>query len=156
MACGPEVARPTIPYTAAAPMIRTILIYGLLLAAAAVFLQWLEYQYLVRTHATHTYVVLVALAFLGLGVWAGARLFRRPAPPTFTPNTLAQQSLKISERELEVLQRLAAGQSNKQIAQDLDVSPNTVKTHVANLFQKLEVSRRTEAIRRARELGILS
>jgi DNA-binding CsgD family transcriptional regulator len=138
-------------------MIRTILIYGLLLAAAAVFLQWLEYQYLVRTHATQTYVVLVALAFLGLGVWAGARLFHRPAAPaTFTPNTLAQQSLKISERELEVLQRLAAGQSNKEIAQDLDVSPNTVKTHVANLFQKLEVSRRTEAIRRARELGILS
>lgn len=138
-------------------MIRTIFIYGLILAAAAVLLQWLEYQYLVRTHATQTYVVLVALAFLGLGVWAGARLFRRPtAATTFTPNSLAQQSLKISERELEVLRRLAAGQSNKEIARDLDVSPNTVKTHVANLFQKLEVSRRTEAIRRARELGILS
>jgi DNA-binding NarL/FixJ family response regulator len=137
-------------------MLRTILIYGLILAAAAVGLQWLEYQYLVRTHATETYVALVALAFLGLGVWAGARLFRRqPTAVGFTPNTLVQQTLKISERELEVLRRLAAGQSNKEIAQDLEVSPNTIKTHVANLFQKLEVNRRTEAILKGRELGMI-
>lgn len=138
------------------PMLRTILIYGLILATAAVGRQWLEYKYLVRTHATQTYVVLVALAFLGLGLWAGAKLFRQPpASSPFAPNTLAQQSLKISERELEVLKRLAAGQSNKQIAQDLHVSPNTVKTHVANLFQKLDASRRTEAIRKGRELGLI-
>ena len=137
-------------------MIRTIFIYGLLLAALAVGLQWLEFQYVVRTHATETYVVLVALAFLGLGLWAGARLFRR-APPAaeFATNTAAQQSLRISERELEVLGRLAAGQSNKQIAQDLGISPNTIKTHVANLFEKLEVGRRTEAIRKGRELGLI-
>ena len=137
-------------------MIRTILIYGLLLAALAVGLQWLEFQYVVRTHATETYVVLIAVAFLGLGVWAGARLFRR-APPAagFTPNTVVQQTLKISERELEVLRRLAAGQSNKEIARELEVSPNTVKTHLANLYAKLEVSRRTEAIRRGRELGMI-
>jgi signal transduction histidine kinase len=81
-------------------------------------------------------VVLVALAFLGLGIWAGAKLFRR-APPAaeFMPNTAAQQSLRISDRELEVLSRLAAGQSNKEIARELAVSPNTVKTHVANLFE---------------------
>jgi len=137
-------------------MLRTILIYGLLLAALAVGLQWLEFQYVVRTHATETYVVLVALAFLGLGLWAGARMFRRTPPATeFTPNTAVQQTLKISERELEVLQRLAAGDSNKEIAQALAVSPNTIKTHVANLFTKLEVSRRTEAISRARELGMI-
>jgi hypothetical protein len=57
-------------------MIRTILIYGLLLAALALGLQWLEFHYVVRTHATETYVVLIALAFLGLGIWAGSRLFR--------------------------------------------------------------------------------
>ncbi len=137
-------------------MMRTILLYGFLLAALAVGLQWLEFQYVVRTHATETYVVLVALAFLGLGVWAGARLFRRSPPAAeFTPNTLAQQSLRISERELEVLGRIAAGQSNKQIAQELGVSPNTIKTHVANLFEKLEVGRRTEAILRGRELGLI-
>ena len=137
-------------------MWRTILVYGALLAGAAWGLQWLEYQYVVRTHSTETYVVLVALAFLGLGIWAGAKLFRR-APPAaeFMPNTAAQQSLRISDRELEVLSRLAAGHSNKEIARELDVSPNTVKTHVANLFEKLEARRRTEAILRARELGLI-
>jgi DNA-binding NarL/FixJ family response regulator len=126
------------------------------LAALAVGLQWLEFQYVVRTHATETYVVVIAIGFLGLGIWAGARLFRRTPPSTdFTPNVAARQSLKISERELEVLARLAAGQSNKEIARDLQVSPNTVKSHVANLFTKLEVGRRTEAIRKGRELGII-
>jgi DNA-binding NarL/FixJ family response regulator len=127
-----------------------------LLAASAWSLQWLEYQYVVRTHATETYVALVALAFLGLGVWAGARMFRRSPPPKeFKPNTAAQQSLRISDRELEILRRLAAGQANKEIAKELDVSPNTVKTHVANLFVKLEARRRTEAILRGRELGLI-
>jgi DNA-binding CsgD family transcriptional regulator len=136
-------------------VLRTILVYGLLLAALALGLQWLELQYVVRTHATETYVVLVALAFLGLGIWAGARLFRR-APPSSQPNTVVQQTLGISERELEVLKLLAAGQSNKEIARTLDVSPNTVKTHIAKLFEKLEVRRRTEAILRARELGMIN
>jgi DNA-binding NarL/FixJ family response regulator len=136
-------------------VLRTILVYGLLLAALALGLQWLELQYVVRTHATETYVVLVALAFLGLGIWAGARLFRR-APPSSEPNTVVQQTLGISERELEVLKLLAAGQSNKEIARTLDVSPNTVKTHIAKLFEKLEVRRRTEAILRARELGMIN
>ena len=137
-------------------MTRTVLLWALVLAAGAFALQWLEYQYVVRTHSTETYVVLVALAFLGLGIWAGAKLFRR-APPAaeFMPNTAAQQSLRISDRELEVLSRLAAGHSNKEIARELDVSPNTVKTHVANLFEKLEARRRTEAILRARELGLI-
>jgi DNA-binding CsgD family transcriptional regulator len=136
-------------------MLRTILIYGLLLAALAVGLQWLEFQYVVRTHATETYVVLVALAFLGLGIWAGSRLFRRAPPGEFTGNPRVQQTLGISDRELEVLKLLASGQSNKEIARQLELSPNTVKTHLANLFAKLEARRRTEAIVRARELGMI-
>lgn len=136
-------------------MIRTILIYGLLLAALAVGLQWLEFHYVVRTHATETYVVLIALAFLGLGLWAGARLFRRPPPGEFVANTQVLGSLGISGRELQVLELLAAGHPNKEIARRLELSPNTVKTHLANLFEKLEVRRRTEAIARARELGMI-
>lgn len=136
-------------------MLRTILIYGALLAAGTFALEWLQFRLLVRTHAAETYVALVAAAFLGLGVWLGAKLFRRSPAEPFTPNTLAQESLGISGRELEVLTLLAAGQSNKEIARRLEVSPNTVKTHVTKLFAKLEARRRTEAIMRARELGMI-
>lgn len=134
--------------------VRLVAVYGAILAAASLLLRWLEYRYLVRTYSFEVYVALVALAFLGLGVWAGARLFRRTSAP-FTPNARVQQSLGISSRELEVLQLLAAGRSNKEIARELRVSPNTVKTHVSSLYEKLEVKRRTEAIRRARELGMI-
>ncbi|MBC8025780.1 MAG: response regulator transcription factor [Steroidobacteraceae bacterium] len=137
-------------------LVYTILVYGVILAAGAFGLQFIEYQYLVRHHATETYVVIVALAFMFLGVWVGLRLFRSaPAPRDFVANTQAQTSLGISARELEVLRLLATGQSNKEIANRLTVSPNTVKTHISNLFAKLEVRRRTAAIGRARELGII-
>jgi len=136
-------------------MLRTILIYGALLAAGAFGLQWLEFQYVVRAHATETYLLLLALAFMGLGVWAGARLFRRPPPAPFEPNLKARETLGVSDREMQVLHLLAAGRSNKEIAHQLEVSPNTVKTHVASLFEKLEARLRTEVIMRARELGMI-
>lgn len=135
--------------------LRTILIYGVLLAIGALGLQWLEFQYLARSYPFQIYAAIVAIAFLALGVWTGARLFRQPPPQPFTVNDRALDSLGISGREREVLELLAAGRSNKEIARDLDLSPNTVKTHVSKLFEKLAVRRRTEAISRARELGIL-
>jgi len=136
-------------------MLRTILIYGALLAAGAFGLRWLELEFVVRTHATETYLVLIAIAFLGLGVWVGARLFRRPATGPFEPNTQVRDTLGVSDREFEVLTLLAEGRSNKEIARQLEVSPNTVKTHVSSLYEKLEAKRRTEAISRARELGMI-
>jgi DNA-binding CsgD family transcriptional regulator len=137
-------------------LIRTVLIYGLALAAGIGVLQWMEFQFIARTHPVEIYVVLLAIGFLALGVWVGARLFRRaPAPATFQPNTRVQETLGISERELEVLELLASGKSNKEISAKLNVSPNTVKTHVAKLYGKLEAGRRTEAIVKARELGII-
>jgi DNA-binding NarL/FixJ family response regulator len=136
-------------------MIRTILVYGALLAAGTFALEWLEFRFLVRAHAAEAYVALVAAAFMGLGVWLGAKLFRRASAEPFAANTLAQSALGITGRELEVLELLAAGQSNKEIARRLDVSPNTVKTHVTKLFGKLQARRRTEAILRARQLGMI-
>lgn len=137
-------------------MLRTVLLYGLALALAAAALQWLEYQMWARAHFQELYFGLAAAAFLGLGVWVGARLFRsRPERGAFAPNTAAQASLGITEREFEVLGLLAAGRSNKEIAQRLSVSPNTVKTHIARLFEKLEAARRTEAVLKARELGLI-
>ena len=129
--------------------------YGALLAAGTVALQWLDYQRLARMHPGDIYLFLVAAAFLVLGIVLGVRVFAAPAPAPFDGNPQAQAALGLSERELQVLHELAAGGSNKEIAAHLHVSPNTVKTHVARLFEKLGAKRRTEAIRRARELGIV-
>ena len=97
------------------------------------------------------------MAFMALGIWVGARLFRhRAAPIPFEPNTRAQASLGITEREYEVLCLLAAGRSNKEIAAGLKLSLNTVKTHVARLYEKLAAARRTQAILRARDLGLIA
>ena len=129
--------------------------YGVLLAVGTLALQWLDYLRLARMRPGDIYLFLVAAAFLVLGIVLGARVFAAPAPVTFDGNPKAQAALGLSERELEVLHELAAGRSNKEIAARLRVSPNTVKTHVARLFEKLGARRRTEAIRRARELGIV-
>lgn len=134
---------------------KPLLGYGALLAAGAVLLQWLDYQRLARLHPGDVYLFLVAAGFLALGVFVGARAFAGPPPAPFDGNPKAQAALGLSARELEVLHALAAGLANKEIAARLHVSPNTVKTHVASLFAKLGARRRTEAIRRARELGIV-
>ena len=137
-------------------MWKQIALYGLLLALGTFALQWFDYQRLARAYSTDVYVTLIAVAFLALGVYIGSRVLgkaREPAP--FDGNPKARASLGISGRELEVLQELAAGRSNKEIAAKLAVSPNTVKTHTARLFEKLGARRRTDAINRARELGIL-
>lgn len=134
---------------------KPILGYGALLALGAVALHWLDYQRFARLHSGDLVLFGVGTAFLVLGIVLGVRVFARPAPPPFDGNPQAQAALKISERELEVLRELAAGLSNKEIAQRLSVSPNTVKTHVARLYEKLGARRRTDAILKARELGLL-
>lgn len=137
-------------------MLKTALIYGLALATGALALQWLEYRFWARSHAGEIYVALIAAFFLVLGVWVGTRIFPRRLPAdAFTPNQRALGSLGITSREYDVLRLLAAGRSNKQIARQLDVSPNTVKTHVARLFEKLKAARRTEAILIARGLELV-
>ncbi len=136
-------------------MWKRVVYYGVLLAVGTLALQWLDYQRLARVHSGDIYVFLIAVAFLTLGVVIGKRVFAGPAGPAFDGNPKALASLGISERELAVLHQLAAGRSNKEIAAQLHVSPNTVKTHVARLFEKLEAKRRTDAIRKARELGIV-
>jgi len=134
---------------------RTVLIYGGLLALGALALQWLQLRLLVLSHATELFIGIVALAFLILGVLVGHLLFRRTRLPVEI-DPRAGSALGISGRELQVLELLAGGCSNKEIARQLEVLPNTVKTHLGNLFEKLGVKRRTEAILRARELGVIS
>ncbi|MBN8884326.1 MAG: response regulator transcription factor [Rudaea sp.] len=129
--------------------------YGALLAAGTLVLALLDYQRLMRTHFADAATFLIGAGFLTLGIYIGMRVVKTPAAPAFDGNPQAQASLGISPRELAVLMEIAAGRSNKEIARQLDVSPNTVKTHVARLFEKLGAKRRTDAIAKARELGIV-
>jgi DNA-binding CsgD family transcriptional regulator len=138
-----------------APMAKAVAIYAVALATGAFLLEWLQYKYVTRAFATEIYIVLIALAFSGLGVWAGYRLTPKTVAPPFERNEAARKSLGLTDREFEVLERLAAGDANKEIARTLDVSPNTIKTHIASLFQKLDVERRTQAIQKARELHLI-
>jgi DNA-binding NarL/FixJ family response regulator len=136
-------------------MIRTILLWALVLAVGAFALQWLEQQFLLKAFPWRAYVGLIGVAFAAGGVWVGFKLAARARPQTFARNDAALASLGLTGQEVKVLERLAAGRSNKEIARDLGLSPNTVKTHVANLYGKLEVSRRTQAIGKARELALI-
>ena len=137
-------------------MWKRVTLYGVLLAAGTLALHWLEAQRLARMHSGEFYVFFIALGFLALGVFVGMRLLKRsPKAEPFDGNPQAQAALGISPRELTVLQELAAGHSNKEIAARLNVSPHTVKTHVTHLFEKLGAKRRTDAIHKARELGIV-
>jgi DNA-binding NarL/FixJ family response regulator len=133
---------------------RPALLYGVALAAAAFALEWLDLQHGLRRWSTSAYVVAVAIGFAALGIWVGNRLTARPRPP-FERNVAALASLGISAREIDVLELLAEGCANKVVARRLGISPNTVKTHVTSLFEKLEANNRTEAVGKARMHRIL-
>lgn len=139
-------------------MRKTVLFYGIALAALTGVLKYIEYSFWVRDLPLEYYLGMVAIFFTGLGIWAGLKLTRRKVivvTPDFKLNEAELQRLGISKREYEVLELIAQGLSNQEIAEKLFVSLNTVKTHSSNLFMKLEVRRRTEAIRRAKELRLL-
>lgn len=135
-------------------MFRLVLFYGVALAALAFLLEWLDYKHAVHAWSTEFYIACIAIVFVALGIWVGNRLTARPRQ-AYIRNDAAIASLGVSAREIEVLELLAAGHANKVIARRLAISPNTVKTHVARLFEKLEVASRTQAISKARELEIL-
>ncbi|GJL90616.1 response regulator transcription factor [Hyphococcus sp.] len=134
---------------------RTIALYALGLALAAMALAWLEYKYVTRVFTGEIYVVLIALGFTSLGVWAGRRLTRKTQAAPFELNHAALASLGVTDREHEMLLALADGLTNKEIARRFDVSPNTVKTHVSSLYEKLEVQRRTQAVQKAKDLALI-
>ena len=133
---------------------RSILAYATLLAAGTAVLEWIDYRGLIRSGPTSLYTAILATLFLALGVAVGVRLVRRTPPPPAS-DAAAQAALGITPRELEVLHAIAEGLSTKEIARRLAISPNTVKTHSARLFEKLSAVRRTEAIARARAFGLL-
>ena len=148
------------------------LIYGLCGGLLIAALKLIEYRFLVMQHSIEIYGGLIAVVFAALGVWLGLKVTRKeqvivereliierevmvPAPSSFALNELRLQELAITKRELEILGLIAQGLSNREIAEKLFVSENTVKTHTARLFDKLSARRRTQAVQRAKEAGLI-
>ena len=151
-------------------MKKTVLVYGLLGGLLIALLKTVEYRFLVIEHSLEIYGGLVALIFASLGIWLGLKLTRTrevvvtrevPVPVEirvdgpFQRNQAKVEQLGITPRELEILEAIAAGLSNREIAEKLFVSENTVKTHAARLFDKLSARRRTQAIQLAKEAGLI-
>ena len=155
-------------------MRRHVLIFGLLGGLLIAILQYIEYRFVVIEHSIELYGALVAILFAAFGIWLGLRITRSretvretvvvkevavpaeaAAPAPFAPDTAQQKTLGITARELEILTLVARGLSNREIATELFVSENTVRTHCARAFDKLGAARRTQAVQRGRELGLL-
>ncbi len=148
---------------------RSVLLYGTSLALLLFLLKWLELRFIIFDHALEIYTGAIALIFTALGIWLAVKLTNPKietivvekqvtvhAPVFFAPDAITQQKLGISRRELEVLELMAKGLSNDEIARQLFVSLNTVKTHSSRLFEKLDVRRRTQAIEKAKRLCLIS
>ena len=163
-------------------MKRHALIFGLVGGVLIAALQYTEYRFVVIEHSLELYGALVAILFATFGIWLGLRITRNRetiretvvvkevpvyvgapaeapasnmAPGPFAPDAARQQALGITARELEILNLVARGFSNREIATQLFVSENTVKTHCARAFDKLGAARRTQAVQRGKELGLL-
>ncbi len=151
-------------------MKKHILIYGLLYGLCGgvliVVLKLVEYRFLVVEHSVEIYGGLIALLFAILGGWLGVRLTKNKevvvlkevlvsADAPFALNEQRLRELSITPRELEILALIANGMSNREIAEKLFVSENTVKTHSSRLFDKLSAKRRTQAVQIGKELGLI-
>jgi two-component system, NarL family, response regulator LiaR len=142
-------------------MRRTVLVYGSIFALLIFVMKFIEYRYLVRDLSLEFYLGVIALLFMALGIWAGLRITSKKTIIITEPAVnfvLDEERLRrmgISKREHEVLELMATGLSNQEIADKLFVSLNTVKTHTSNLFLKLDAKRRTQAIQKAKELRLL-
>jgi DNA-binding CsgD family transcriptional regulator len=153
---------------------KEILLYGLSLAALLFVLKWLELRFVIINHAFEVYIGAIALIFTALGIWLALKLARPRektvvverevyvskevyvrAPDDFVFNETEVNKLGISKRELEVLQLMATGLSNQEIANQLFVSLHTIKTHSSKLFEKMDVKRRTQAVEKAKRLNII-
>jgi DNA-binding NarL/FixJ family response regulator len=131
----------------------------MVLAALIALMKYIEYQFFIKSFSLEFYIGIVALFFTGLGVWAGLKLTQKQINTVgseFKQNETELARLDISKRELEVLELMAAGFSNQEIADKLFLSLNTVKSHSSNLFIKLDVKRRTQAIQKGKNLGLIS
>ena len=148
------------------PMKRHVLMYGLIGGILIAALKWTEYRFLVVEHSIEIYGGLIAATFAVLGIWLGLKLTEKrqtivvkevpvPAGAPFIPDERKREDLHITRRELEIPELIAQGLSNREIAEKLFVSESTVKTHSSRVFDKLGARRRTQAVQRGKEFGLL-
>ena len=142
------------------------LIYGLCGGVLIVVLKLIEFRFLVVEHSIEIYGGLIALLFAAVGIWLGLKLTKKkevlivkevpvPAAQPFALNEERLKHFGITKRELEILELIARGMSNREIAEKLYVSENTVKTHSSRLFDKLSAKRRTQAVQIGKEMGLI-
>jgi DNA-binding CsgD family transcriptional regulator len=148
-------------------MKRHVLVLGLVGGVLIAVLQWSEYRFMVLEHSFEIYGAIVAAIFAGVGIWLGLKLttpretvvVKEVMVPVvagpFVVDERKRDELGITPREMEILELVASGLSNKEIAEKLFVSENTVKTHCARAFDKLGAKRRTQAVQMGKELGLL-
>jgi len=149
---------------------RHIILFGLAGGILITLLKWTEYRYLVVEHSVEIYGGLTAATFAAFGIWLGLRLTRKqivlkevrvavavpvPAGLPFAVKSKKLEELEITRRELEILELIATGLSNREIAEKLFVSENTVKTHSSRVFDKLGAKRRTQAVQLGKEFGLI-
>jgi NarL family two-component system response regulator LiaR len=146
---------------------KATILYSISLALLMFLLKWLELRFIIFDHAFEIYIGFIALIFTALGIWLALKL-SKPKVETlvvekevyvtrndFVLNTSLVSQLELSKRELEILGLLAQGHSNQEIAANLFVSVSTVKTHLQNIFEKLDVKRRTQAVEKAKRLHLI-
>jgi len=147
---------------------KAIIIYSISLAALLFLLKWLELRFIIFNHSFEIYIGFIAVIFTALGIWLAVKL-SKPKIETvvvekeiyvqrnenFVLDTSLVAQLELSKRELEILNLLARGYSNQEIATKLFVSVSTVKTHIQNLFEKLDVKRRIQAVEKAKRLNLI-
>lgn len=142
---------------------KSTLLYGACLAVLLLAMRLMEYRLLIISNAQELYTGVIAVVFMGLGVWLTLKLAKPKKETviverevTATPNLPLNTGHELSKRELEVLQLMASGHSNAEIAERLFVSLSTVKTHSGNIYEKLDVKRRTQAVEKAKQLDIIT
>lgn len=146
---------------------KRVLLYGAVGGVLIVLLKLLEYQHFVRTVPGPLYGGVIAVVFTGVGIYLGLKGIRPrdvvvvrevpvPRAEPFVVDASKVTELGITPRELEVLGLIAQGLSNREIGERIFVSENTVKTHSSRLFDKLDVQRRVQAVRKGKELGLIA
>lgn len=136
-------------------MKRTVIIFAALIIALLSLFKLSTYSYISGNIGIEIFIALTAVTFFGIGLYINRKNLLKKSSPTQEINTKKVKELGLSKREFEVLQEISIGLSNKEVAEKLFVSESTIKTHVSNIFVKLDARRRTQAVSKAKELQII-